>query len=226
MNIRNLVDKIEFSHIVCFSLGVLTAIYSDVLFLHEFNSSTVSAIMDTVVAGSAIYAALSVRNWLKDRVKNKGFEHAEKILMNMTQSFIKLQSLKSGYDNFCDEYSQCKELSSSDNSKMKKIASELLDLSRSLNIELAQLLVEIKTLRSWDMNCKAENEYINFITAADNTRDCIQDFIKSAINMTYFNRYFYWQRNKEQIQINYKSTIDNYNNLEIRFEDVFCYERK
>lgn len=44
--------------------------------------------------------------------------------------------------------------------------------------------------------------------------------------MTYFNRYFYWQRSNEQIQINYNNTIDNYNNLEIRFEDVFCYERK
>lgn len=226
MNIRVLVDKIEFSHIMYFSLGVLTAIYLDVLFLHEFTSSTVSAIMDTVVAGSAIYAALSVRNWLKDRVKNKGFEHAEKILMNMTQSFIKLHSLKSGYDNFCEEYSQCKELSPSENTKMKNIANELLDLSRSLNIEVAQLLVEIKTLGSWDMHCKAEIEYINYITAADNTRESIQDFIKSAIDMAYFNRYFCWQKNNEQININYKNAIEIYNNLEIRFEDVFCYERK
>lgn len=80
---------------MCICIGILIPIYCDVLFLHGFDSGTVSAIMDTVIAASALLAAWSVRNWLKDKVKNKGFEHAKEILMDMhliTNLLFKLQS--------------------------------------------------------------------------------------------------------------------------------------
>lgn len=74
--------------------------YCDVLFLHVFESGTVSAIMDTVIAASALLAAWSVHNWLKDKVKNKGFEHAKQILMGIHLITNLLFELQSDYKNF------------------------------------------------------------------------------------------------------------------------------
>ncbi|EMV8352341.1 hypothetical protein AADD83_004814, partial [Escherichia coli] len=78
----------------------LIPMYCDVLFLHGFESGTVSAIMDTVIAASALLAAWSVHNWLKDKVKNKGFEHAKQILMGIHLITNLLFELQSDYKNF------------------------------------------------------------------------------------------------------------------------------
>ncbi|WP_407208262.1 hypothetical protein [Citrobacter freundii] len=69
--IKRYIAKIRFSHVMCLCTGALIPIYSDVLFLNGFDSSTVSAIMDTVVAGSVIYAAGAFETGLKIELRIK-----------------------------------------------------------------------------------------------------------------------------------------------------------
>ncbi|HGK4841478.1 TPA: hypothetical protein ACJ2XA_001742, partial [Kluyvera georgiana] len=111
MKVKGLIAKIRFSHIMCLSVGALIPIYSDVLFLHGFDSGTVSAIMDTIVAASVVYAGWSVRNWLKDKVKNKGFELAEKVISDIHLSYAMIFTLKSSCENFADIFLDGNELS-------------------------------------------------------------------------------------------------------------------
>lgn len=87
-------NGITLSHIMCIAVGVLIPIYADVLFFHGYDSSTTSAIMDTVMAIAATYTAFKVGGWLNSRLNDKAFEEANSCitsLMNTKNKAIELQ---------------------------------------------------------------------------------------------------------------------------------------
>lgn len=223
MNVKELIAKFRFSHIICLGVGVLIPIYSDVLFLHEFTSSTVSAIMDTALAVFAGYAAYQVRDWLKDRVKNKGFEHAEKILTNLNQVYVLLFSLMESYKNFCYEYANGRNTTSRDEQIMREKAAKLFDESRTLHIKLTELQADINTLKSWDMECTNEDEYNNYINNCEKSRKKIDDFIFNIHDKSFMIRHAIWNRYHEETTLSYNESSEQFKSLEIRFESVFKY---
>lgn len=224
MNVKELIAKVRFSHIMCLGIGVLIPIYSDVLIFHGFTSSTVSAIMDTVVASSALYAAFSVRNWLKDRVKNKGFEHAGVLLTKIHQSYIMLFSLKETWERFRINYASVAFFNEEEKQNLKKEKIAAIYESKELNKILNEALADIHALKSWDMKCLTENEYIKYIETVDKLREKIENTIIETTSSKFDLR-----SNASHILIGreikdeFKSLAEMYVMLKIRFEDVFRY---
>lgn len=224
MKVKELIAKIRFSHIMCLGVGVLIPIYCDVLIFHGFTSSTVSAIMDTVVASSALYAAFSVRNWLKDRVKNKGFEHAGNLLTKIHQSYITLFSFNETWERFRINYASIVIVNEQEKQNIKNDKTAAIYESKELNKILNEVLADIHALKSWDMKCHAENEYIEYIEAVDKLRVKIEKTIiettESKVNLLSSATHIIMV---SEIKDDFKSLAEMYVMLKIRFEDVFRY---
>lgn len=224
MNVKELIDKVRFSHIMCLGVGGLIPIYSDVLFLHEFTSSTVSAIMDTVLAFAALYAAFSVRNWLKDRVKNKGFEHAGNLLTKIHQSYIILFSFKETWERFRINYASIGFFNEEEKQNLKIEKTAAIYESKELNKILNEVLADIHALKSWDMKCLAEKEYIEYIESVDKLREKIEKTIaETTASKTNLHSSALHILLGDEIKDEFKSLAEMYVMLKIRFEDVFCY---
>lgn len=224
MKVKELIAKIHFSHIMCLGVGVLIPIYCDVLIFHGFTSSTVSAIMDTVVASSALYAAFSVRNWLKDRVKNKGFEHAGNLLTKIHQSYITLFSFNETWERFRINYASIVIVNEQEKQNIKNDKTAAIYESKELNKILNEVLADIHALKSWDMECLAKNEYIEYIEAVDKLRVKIEKTIiettESKVNLLSSASHIIMG---SEIKDDFESLAEMYVMLKIRFEDVFRY---
>ncbi|ELN4240713.1 hypothetical protein R2W49_004176 [Klebsiella variicola] len=162
--------KIELSHLLCVFCGALIPIYADVLFLHEINSSTVSAVMDTIMAAAATYTAFKVGGWLNSRLNDKAFEEANSCitsLMNTKNKAIELQkSIRQIY-----EYSGSRNRNNTDNTynelreNSKKLLNEFESNITNLNSKLQLIQVwglEIKPNKKKELDVIIKS-YINFL---------------------------------------------------------------
>ena len=86
-------NKIKLSHVMCVCSGALVPMFADTFFLHEINSSTVSAVMDTIMAIAAIYAAFSVKDWLDSKISDKAFEEANLCITYVMDAKIKASEI-------------------------------------------------------------------------------------------------------------------------------------
>lgn len=226
MKIKELMMKIRFSHIMCICIGVLIPIYCDVLFLHGFDSGTVSAIMDTVIAASALLAAWSVRNWLKDKVKNKGFEHAKEILMDMHLITNLLFKLQSDYKYFALNYMDGSLLNEEFQKKMKIEHGNLLEQCSSVRKKAVELLVTIFSLDSWDMKCNYQDEYIKYLKVLEKAREIIEEKVSNLdidSNMSHIIRQKTWIDSKDEFEKIVKKCSVDYRALNKRFVSAFSY---
>lgn len=223
MRIKEHIDKIRLSHLLCLFCGALIPIYADVLFLHEINSSTVSAVMDTIMAIAAISAALSVRNWIKDRVKNKGFEHAQHILKNIHQITHKYFYLKSDYEDFASKYMNGSELDENETNALR-LESEALKLSCiNFRTETLELLAAILGLSSWDMTCKYEDSYTDYLKTLERARIKIETKLDNLDLNSHIVRSKQWQDWKDEFAIINTGCSDAYKKLNKRFVSAFFY---
>ncbi|AYA10951.1 MULTISPECIES: hypothetical protein [Enterobacter] len=226
MKIKELMMKIRLSHIMCICIGVLIAIYCDVLFLHGFDSGTVSAIMDTVIAASALLAALSVRNWLKDKVKNKGFEHAKEILMDMHLITNLLFELQSNYKNFALNYMDGSELNKEFQKALEVEHSNLLVQCSSVRKKAVELLVSIFSLSSWDMKCNYQEEYIEYLRVLEDARELIEEKLSNLDIDGHTSRIIRkktWIESKDEFEKIVKKCSADYRALNKRFVSAFSY---
>ncbi|WP_368894195.1 hypothetical protein [Kluyvera ascorbata] len=226
MNVKELIAKFRFSHILCLSIGVLIPIYSDVFFLHGFDSSTVSAIMDTIVAGSVIFAAWSVRNWTKEKINNKGFEHAEKILSNLHHSHVILNSMVDLCQIYSSDYINNFQKTISDKENMELELRKIFEESHRTNMKLSELLADINSLKSWDMICIQEREYVNYIKCAEAIRNSFHNLMSVSNAIKGEQRINQWQKAFRKATVRFGVTSSMYSELDIRFEDVFKSGRK
>ncbi|ELY4375745.1 hypothetical protein ACP6ZN_003634 [Enterobacter cloacae] len=175
MRIKERLDKIELSHLLCLFCGALIPIYADVLFLHEINSSTVSAVMDTFMAAAAIYTAFKVSGWLNSRLNDKAFEEANSCitsLMNTKNKAIELQqSIRQIYEHS----------GSRDRNNTDSTYNELRAFSKKLLIEfesnITNLNSKLQLIQVWGLEIKPDknkelkliiNSYINFLESSEN----------------------------------------------------------
>ncbi|MBD5718040.1 hypothetical protein IF851_16325 [Citrobacter freundii] len=224
--IKRYIAKIRFSHVMCLCTGALIPIYSDVLFLNGFDSSTVSAIMDTVVAGSVIYAAWSVRNWFKDRVKNKGFEHAQLILMDIHLITKLLFELQSDYKYFALNYMNGTELTKVEKNELILEREEILVQCSKIRKKSVELLVSIYGLGSWDMKLHYENDYITYLSAIEDAREKIEDKIRNIdidTNTSHIARNRSMNNFKKEFEELIKKCSIMNRTLNKRFASVFSY---
>ncbi|MBK4469998.1 hypothetical protein JJQ32_02155, partial [Enterobacter hormaechei] len=154
MRIKERLDKIELSHLLCLFCGALIPIYADVLFLHEINSSTVSAVMDTFMAAAAIYTAFKVSGWLNSRLNDKAFEEANSCitsLMNTKNKAIELQqSIRQIYEHS----------GSRDRNNTDSTYNELRAFSKKLLIEfesnITNLNSKLQLIQVWGLEIKPD----------------------------------------------------------------------
>ncbi|WP_333012882.1 hypothetical protein [Kluyvera sichuanensis] len=224
MKVKELIAKVRFSHIICLGVGVLIPIYSDVLFLHEFTSSTVSAIMDTVVAASVIFAAWSVRNWTKEKINGQGFQHAEKILSNLHQSYVMLSTIMFCLDEFHKDYIIYKTISEHDTKNMGNESKRLMAESNKLNMTLSEIIADLYSLRSWSMDCTQTNEYTKYINGAEEVRNRCHLLLSIVHPRTTDKMREQWYKTFRNIKMEFNETRSLYFNLEIRFQEVFKSE--
>ncbi|MEE6890820.1 hypothetical protein Q0Q51_06765 [Escherichia coli] len=226
MKIKEIMMKIRFSHIMCICIGVLIPIYCDVLFLHGFDSGTVSAIMDTVIAASALLAAWSVRNWLKDKVKNKGFEHAKEILMGMHLITNLLFELQSDYKNFALNYMDGSELNKEFQKNMKVEHSNLLVQCTNIRKKTIELLVAIFSLSSWDMKCNYQEEYVKYLTVLEDARELIEEKLSNLDidgHTSHIIRNKTWIESKDEFDKVVAKCSFEHRALNKRFVSAFSY---
>ncbi|MEX5724480.1 hypothetical protein ACP3PD_07955 [Enterobacter ludwigii] len=223
MRIKEHLDKIRLSHLLCLFCGALIPIYADVLFLHEINSSTVSALMDTIMAIAAISAALSVRHWIRDRVKNKGFEHAQSILIDihtLNQSYFDLQ-IK--YKKFAFRYMNGEELKNEQINILKLESDALLVLCNKVQTKILEIYVALKTLNSWDMSCKNEDEYIDFLKKIETGREKIESKLLTLDLNSHIVRLKQWKDWKDEFSETVEACSNSYKDLDKRFVTAFSY---
>lgn len=208
---------------MCIFIGALIPMYADVLFLHGFDSSTLSSIMDTIVALVALYAAFSVRHWLKDRVKNKGFEHAEQLIMNMHSMFRSIFVLKELTKQFAYDHMDGSDLNESQIQKLKLDSSVIQELSEKENLKASELITSLHSLKTWDMTCHYEEKYTNYIYKIENVRRQIDQAILEVDTSNHLARKKTWLRSEVIINNAYEELRLFYTALDVRFENAFSY---
>lgn len=224
MNVKELIAKIHISHILCISAGVLIPIYVDVLVFHGFDSSTVSAMMDTVVAGSAFYAAWSVRNWITDRVKNKGYELAEKILLDVHALHIMNFKILRRYIAFGRVYMDGEELNDNKTKNMISEVEAILEDIDRIEEHIIKLTTSIYTLQSWSMVCNAKEQYLKLCRTTGKALSSLEDLMSLSTDPSALGRKKSWNRKKGKTDIFFKIVKKRYTSLEIRFENIFSYK--
>lgn len=224
MNAKELIAKLQFSHVAFFAVGALIPIYCDVLIFHDFTSSTVSAIMDTVLAFIALYAAFSVRNWMKDKVKNKGYELAEEILVDIHKLHIMNIKLMMRYNNFGRYYMNGEELQKENADRMELEAKSILDDIDKIRDHTFKLVASIYTIKSWGMICEEREQYLKLCRSTDKAIKSLEYLMSLDTDPSHLGRKISWGRNFTDTKNKFFTVKKCYSSLELRLENVFKYE--
>ncbi|MFP2566375.1 hypothetical protein ACLEWU_05115 [Escherichia coli] len=151
---KKLVKQIKFSHIACLAVGILIPIYIDVLGFHEFNSSTVSAIMDTVLASIATYTLYKVKNWYNEKTHTKGFEQANNFIVHLSDAKLKSEKVFEHIMNmYC--YLGTKNLGKTD-PHYEKLNNEIETLWLDYKTHLSVLSSQKDILKVWEIEIRPD----------------------------------------------------------------------
>lgn len=182
VNLKNIRNKIGFSHIACLAIGALIPIYSDLLLLHGYDSSTTSAIMDTVMAAIAFITVFKVYRWLDSKLNEKGFEQANLYISYFIEAKVKAEILHT-YINDMYEMLDDRDLSITDN-EYKNKHSIVKGLHADYKDHMRKLKSQLDILRVWNIEvhpnkCNELEEcikhYYNFIIISDKMISTYQD---------------------------------------------------
>lgn len=228
--IKNIAHKakreFKVSHLFCLSIGAMIPIYADVLFLHEFNSSTVSAIMDTVMAISAASAALSVRNWLKDRMKNKGFEQADICVKQLANLKHKA---KTTLETIQATINQSKDL---DNALSDDWYFEHTEKARLLVYDFHQsyldlcLQLDLLTLYNIMINSDIDDIFDLYLENLRKFSSISDNMIGAMNNGERIKRNEYWYKNRQQFHECYENIKTTHLDITVPFDKLFTYIEK
>ncbi|WP_455817777.1 hypothetical protein [Pseudomonas cerasi] len=154
--IVHFINSIELSHIMCIAVGVLFPIYADVLFLHDYDSSTTSAIMDTVMVIVAIYTIFKVKDWLTDKITEKGFEQANKYLTMYHEAKLKAELLHLNISDL-HTYLEHKSININDPEYQKK-TNNVIELHSEYRDHMLKLKSQLDILHVWNIEIHPEKK--------------------------------------------------------------------
>lgn len=147
--LKNIINSTQISHIMCIAAGALVPIYADVLFLHGYDSSTTSAIMDTVMALAAIYTIFKVKDWYADKINEKGFEQANQYITLFHQAKTKAELLHLNISQLYD-YNADKNFNPGD-LYYEKLLNKAWELHAEYRDHMLKLRSHSDILRVWNM---------------------------------------------------------------------------
>ena len=178
VNLKRIRNKIRFSHIACLAIGALIPIYSDLLLLHGYDSSTTSAIMDTIMSVIAFITVFKVYRWLDSKLN----EQANVYISYFIEAKVKEEILHT-YINDMYETLGNKDLNITDKEYQSK-NSKVKDLHADYKDHLIKLKSQLDILRVWDIEVhpnksneleKCITHYYNFIIISDKMINTYQD---------------------------------------------------
>ena len=154
--IVHFINSIKLSHIMCIAAGVLLPIYADVLFLHDYDSSTTSAIMDTVMVIVAIYTIFKVKDWYVDKINEKGFEQANQYITMYHEVKLKAELL---YFSISDLYTYLEHKSSNiNNPEYQKKTNNVIELHSEYRDHMLKLKSQLDILHVWNVEIHPEKK--------------------------------------------------------------------
>lgn len=224
MNVKKAIAELQFSHIAFFAVGALIPIYCDVLIFHDFTSSTVSAIMDTFLAITAVYAAFNVKNWMKDKVKNKGYELAEEILVDIHKLHIMNIKLMMRYTAFGRFYMDGEELKRENTERMVLEVKDILKDIDKIHDCTFKLVASIYTIKSWGMICNTREQYLKLCRTTDKAIKSLEYLMSFSSDPNHLGRKISWDRNLKKTKKLFFIVKQRYSSLELRLENAFKYE--
>lgn len=141
--------RFRLSHIVSMAIGAVATMYIDVLFLHDFDSSTISALMDTVMASSAIYTIVKVKDWYTDKINEKGFEQANVYITLYHEAKNKAELLHLNISAFYDHLG-IQNLNLADPDYQKRLG-RVEELHSDYRDHMLKLRSHLEILRVWNL---------------------------------------------------------------------------
>lgn len=148
--------RIRLSHIVCIATGALIPIYADVLFLHSYDGSTTSAIMDTFMASAAIYTIAKVKDWYADKINEKGFEQANAYIILYHEAKLKAELLHLNIVNFYENLG-IQNLNPIDPDYQNRLT-KVQDLHTDYRDHMLRLRAHLDILRVWHMEVQPDKK--------------------------------------------------------------------
>ncbi|HCR0957094.1 hypothetical protein [Enterobacter asburiae] len=159
MNIKiafNQLKNIKFSRTMCFFTGALVPIYADMLFINGFDSSTVSAIMDTIMAAAAGYTAIKVGKWLDSKLNDKAFEEANYFLTSLIDARTRASEITGSIQKIYNHIGS-KDRNQIDN-KYNILRKSTKELLADYEINLTQLNSKLSLIRVWGLEVKPDKK--------------------------------------------------------------------
>lgn len=204
--IVHFINSIKLSHMMCIAVGVLLPIYADVLFLHGYDSSTTSAIMDTVMVIVAIYTILNVKDWFTDKINEKGFEQANQYITMYHEAKLKAELL---HLNISDLYIYLEDKSININDpEYQKKSNKVIELHSEYRDHMLKLKSQLDILHVWNMEIhpdkksKLQESVLNLLTFMVIS----DDMIKICNNMNAMERKKDWEFESLKFRSNFALT--------------------
>lgn len=195
MNIEIAVNKlknIKLSRTMFFFTGALVPIYADMLFINGFDSSTVSAIMDTIMATAAGYTALKVGKWLDSKLNDKAFEEANYFLTSLIDARTKAFEITGSIQQIYNHIGS-KDRNHIDN-KYNILRKSTKELLADYEMNLTQLNSKLSLIRVWGLEVKPDkkeklseiiNSSIIFLEKSEEMLDTLHNVNGMARKKTY-----------------------------------------
>lgn len=223
-NTWTFIKKTRASHLIWLSVGLLIPMFADVLFIHGIDSSTVSAVMDTVMAAFSIIAVLSVRNWLNDKMKHRGFDQADICVKKLSNLKLKANSLKNHIDAMFDFLSTTERNPNSDR-LFEKNDLKIVDDFLQYCTDFTELTLELDLLNLWNIkiNPEIDKEFEKYLDAVGTYRDTVDDMISNYREPNKIVRSRYWEKNQQSLQDAYNDIKDRHTEITVPFDQLFKY---
>ncbi|MFK8256909.1 hypothetical protein ACFL9S_03890 [Erwinia sp. AnSW2-5] len=219
--IINMIESLRLSHLICLATGIMIPIYADTIFLLKIDSSLISAIMDTVTAVVAVMAAISVKDWLSEKVKSKAVDHATLCLRKTAEIKCSLNILVS--------YTTAAYSSDITEKNLLNKLSEELTKNFILNMNsFFNITIEFDALKQWNLSIRKtqEDNFRSYLKNIKEILDITNTLIKDFSNLDITNRNKLWSENNKSLHEKYQDLKDCHDKMTIPFDDFFEYVDK
>lgn len=224
MKANEIIKKIRPSHLIWFGSGTLIPMYADVLFINGINSSTISAIMNTIMVIISIMAIISVKDWLNDKMKHRGFDQADICVKKLSSLKLKSKNLFN-YTNSMFSYLIETDTIQNNDETFKSNERKIIDNFLKYCQSFSELTLELDLLKLWNIkiNPEIDNEFEKFLESISEFRDTIDDVISEFREPHIIVRRRYWEKNKVSFKEKYTEIKNSHTEITVPFDQLFTY---
>lgn len=217
-----ILQNVNLKNILIFSSGFLIPIYSDLIFIHEFDSGTVSAIMDTITASVAVLAAIGLKGWLNEKMRIKGVDHGTILLTQLAKIKLSLSQLVV-YLHSAYEIALATPLEVR-HKNVESFKEKITSLFLVNSNEFVSISLNADMLSHWGMNISDEHEK-NFVDYMDSIKKLMDLSNKSIIFLfsTENQLETFWENEAKYLPDMYSNVKIQHDKISVTFDKFFTY---